>query len=427
MQFFVACSNMAEDINWYKLKIRNKGLLEEAKQKLAASSIEFVCLTDEFYPSSCLQNLSSKYELSIYVHIELAPLKEFLHKEKESKIFKLFKATNSAAVSYDDQTVKLTRNLFHCYNGEFRIVNSIPTKAKNKECTINYLNLPDLKGYYQNVQKAQIDKFYMHLLEDITIFIPVPKGTYVEPDDDETAYELMMKQYRWMILHTYNEEDWYDRLSQWNTKMAQQIEDGQVKPCTVFLPMRKHKDRNGKELIKLLCRGYLFIKTTPENIAKIENELEYGVSGISKAVMQKKATEENNLKKKNRKKGKQIECVKIAYATMNPLFIGENIMTTFMFASQIESGEVEYDVFDFCVDEHVMYLCPDSPFSGRIGKLSRKENDTNLYIVFSLGNELSNTLEMPAIKVEPHQVRKLTEEEVNTFERTESFYKYKKK
>ena len=66
--------------------------------------------------------------------------------------------------------------------------------------------MKDFKGYYQKVQKAPIDKFYIKLLENINIFIPVPKGTYKEPTEKKEEEKLYREKTRWMVLRTFNEE-----------------------------------------------------------------------------------------------------------------------------------------------------------------------------------------------------------------------------
>lgn len=411
---------------WYKLRIRNKGLMEEAKDKLKASSFDYICLTDEVYFSSSIQHLAKKFELSIYVYSDLETLEAFLVKEHSNKTYKLFKNTNSIPVTYDEQTVRQTQAFFHGYNGEFRIVSKIPSRSQRCTITtikhlIEHFQLPKLTGYYQNVQKAQIDKFYIQLLEDLIVFIPVPKETVMNLTADEEEKEKKKKEEeenrtmsRWMILRTYDEEDWNEKLSRWNENMAEAIKKGKAAPCSTFLPKRKEIDRNGKERVKLLFRGYLFIKTTVNNLHTIETELDYGIPSIRRAVIQErygidKEKEKEEEKGKGRGKDKS-NSKEVSYASIKPAFIRENAMTTFMFASEIESGELEYDLFDYCIDENVVYTCKESPFYGKIGKLSRKGKD--LYIVFSFGNMCGN-IKMPAIKVETHQIRKLTEEEKN--------------
>lgn len=402
---------------WYKLRIRNKSLMEEAKDRLKASSFDHICLTDDVYFSSSIQHLAKTFELSIYVYSDLETLEAFLATEKSNKTYKLFKSTNSMPVTYDEQTVRQTQAFFQDYNGEFRIVSKIPSKAK--ECTIKYLQLPELTGYYQNVQKAQIDKFYIRLLEDLIVFIPVPKETVMNLTADQEEEEKRKKEEeenktksRWMILRTYDEEDWNEKLSRWNENMAEAIKEGKAAPCSTFLPRRKEIDRNGKERTKLLCSGYLFIKTTVNNLHVIETELDYGIPSIRRAVIQERYgidKEKEKEEEKGKGRGKEKSNSKeVSYVSIKPAFIRENAMTTFMFASEIESGELEYDLFDYCIDKNVVYTCKESPFYGKIGKLSRKGKD--LYIVFSFGNMCGN-IRMPGIKVETHQIRKLTEEE----------------
>lgn len=393
--------------SWYKLRIRNKSLMEEAKEKLQGSSFEYLCLTDGVYPSSNIQHLANKFEQTIYVHSDLETLEAFLLKEHSSKIYKLFRNTNSVPVTYDEPTVRQTQVLLQRYSGEFRLVGQIPSRSQ--ECTISYLQLPDLTGYYQNVQKAQIDKFYIHLLENLIIFIPVPKGTVLKTTANHTDEEDRTKS-RWMILRTRNEEEWDEKLSQWNEHMKEAIQKGKAAACSTFLPKRKEVDCNGKERMRLLCHGYLFIKTTVDNLHVIETELDYGIPSIRRAVIQERYGVDHDKEKSNKgKKSEERVSMNLNYAPIKPVFIRENAMTTFMFASEMESGELEYDLFDYCIDENVVYTCKGSPFDGKVGKLSRKGKD--LYIVFSFGDMCGN-IKMPGIRVETHQIRKVREEEV---------------
>ena len=375
---------------WYRLKVRNKGLIEEAQRRLAESSISFVYLSDKTYPASCLQFLASNYVQFLYVNTDIDTITNFLEKEKDSNIYKLSRDNHNVPVLYDDLIIRQTEMILHNYNGEIRITNSIPSKAK--ECSIDYLHMKDFKGYYQKVQKAPIDKFYIKLLENINIFIPVPKGTYKEPTEKKEEEKLYREKTRWMVLRTFNEEKWYDILCNWNIDMADAIRIGEARPCFPFLPKRKYTDRNGVEHIKLLCHGYLFLKTTISNLPIIDRNIKYGIPNLSRAVMKSKFD------------GK-----------MRPVTINENAMTNFMFATSICSGELEYDSFDYCIDEHVVYTNSDSAFFGRVGKLSRKGKD--LYIAFSIGNELGGNIQIPAIKVNISNIRKLTEEEVQELER----------
>src|SRR5574344_1860527 len=229
---------------WYRLKVRNKGLIEEAKHRLTESSISFVYLSDKTYPASCLQFLASNYVQFLYVNTDIDTITNFLEKEKDSNIYKLSRDNHNVPVLYDDLIIRQTEMILHNYNGEIRITNSIPSKAK--ECSIDYLHMKDFKGYYQKVQKAPIDKFYIKLLENINIFIPVPKGTYKEPTEKKEEEKLYREKTRWMVLRTFNEEKWYDILCNWNIDMADAIRRGEARPCFPFLSVYFLLGRNGK-------------------------------------------------------------------------------------------------------------------------------------------------------------------------------------
>lgn len=251
--------------------------------------------------------------------------------------------------------------------------------------------------------KVETDKFYFNVI-DTTLFMIVSKGTANESGDFRQEYKDAKKakgydeinsERHWMVLRASrgSEQTLENRLTRWMKYKEEQSNGEELGiQFETYLPIfwkevKKGSSQATEQRKALFCPGYLFIRTSINDLLKLETDKTWDGGYISRLLV---------------RESRKIDI------TNKAMTISDRSMDDFKFIVNSNLTNITLEADDFIDKEYVRYFNKESALHQKIGQIMHKGD--KLFITFCNLDGLMSYFK--GTEVNSSEIRKLTKKEL---------------
>ena len=358
---------------WYMARVRKKSYLSHLRSVLRQLPYEYHFIEDipsAHVPAIC-NLVADKFAGELLIKLPADKLSDF--SKEHAEWLRINRTKGGLAIIYTDADVMDFLHFLRLLDRPIVIAPSLP--AGSVEFTVPVGTMQGVCGKLYTRRNSGL-RLYIDLLGRSCVYLLLDKLTE-RGEINKPSLQFPDNTPKWMVLLTYNEEGLAESFAKWNARNAERFSEEQHEPCEIYLPRRWVTGKDGKMKERLLCRGYLFIRSSLSNLSNLEEVL----PNIGYHLLRYRNSE-------------GMWCMRT---------IDAHHMNTFMLVNDSRNDWVQYEDYEFVEGQKVVLNCSEHSFHGREGTLVRKKG--KMYVVFTIPNLQMKRL--PEVEVTSSQIRVL--------------------